>query len=181
MSSGHRFVSSTHGVPITLLDVVPDNYERVMSLCVAPEQERHVGTVAEAMAHAYFHNPHYEMYCVHHIADAKPIGFVMLEEIKSFGDVRLVYKIHTFLIDCHYQRRGYGTMAIVLLMGALRQLTPLRDIAVVLRVNQDNTKTIEFYKKNGFVFAVDEKAPSEKYLGIRLLDKLLVGENIVKT
>ncbi len=143
-------MASPTDIPITLLDVTPENYEAVMSLCVAPEQERYVGTVAEAMAHAHFRQR--ELHTVYHLAEKRHIGFLAYEDRPPMTNGDMPYMLHTFLIDCHYQRRGYGTTALMLFMAALRQLEPKAATRLSVVVSADNDAAIAFYKKLGFVF-----------------------------
>jgi diamine N-acetyltransferase len=133
-------------VPVTL-----DNYQQCVDLCVAPEQERFVGTVAEAIADAHF-NPHWRMSAI-----------VLRRRIKETADVivgfmayhrdpqrNLVIRLRRFLVDCHYQGRGYGGRALALWIRCLRRL---EDASLVeLSTQKDNAGAISVYEKKGFLF-----------------------------
>jgi ribosomal protein S18 acetylase RimI-like enzyme len=119
------------------------NINDALQLCVTPEQERHVGTVAEALAYAYVCDTYQPQIVVH---GGSAVGFVATEKL---GDtVRLL----RLLIDHRYQRCGLGTAAFRLLVEQARAAgATLLD----LYVHRDATASIAFYAKVGCTIATD--------------------------
>lgn len=132
---------------VDLVDVTKDNYLQVVELCVSPEQERFVGTPAEAIADAHFH-PSYQILAIRERTSRAIVGFLMFE---CQNDAIL----HRFLIDCKHQGRGYGKSALHQFMELLRWFYPDRNFSVSLKTKATNVDAIRVYEKTGFVLSAD--------------------------
>lgn len=137
---------------VDLIAVTKDNYQQVVELCVAPEQERFVGTTAEAIADAYFH-PSYKMLAVMERASLAIVGFMMFEHNTNV-------LLHRFLIDCKHQGRGYGKAALQRFIKMVRQFYPEQEITIALKTKAANVDAIRVYEKAGFVFSPDPLEPT---------------------
>ena len=137
--------------PMTEKDIlfVPldkNNYKTAIELNVAPEQEQFVGLVSEAIADAYF-NPNYRMYAIsiQHVF----IGFTMFDPASEITTPPNNIALHRFLIDCHYQGRKFGELALKALINRLKSDYP-QSKTIELRTNEDNVAAVRLYEKVGF-------------------------------
>lgn len=134
-----------------LVEVNLDNLKHVIELCVTPEQERFVGTTAEAIAEAYFH-PEFEFHAIeaHEPNGSLPnvvVGFLMF----TIGGEHAW--LQRFLVDCKHQGRGYGSGAWDALIVALRD----RGVKTLsLSVHRDASEAIEFYTRKRVIIAEHE-------------------------
>lgn len=127
-------------VPVWLLPITKNNYRTAIELCVAPEQQDFVGTVAEAIADAHF-NPKCEMRIITlggREDKQNVVGFIMWEEST----------LKRLLIDCRHQKKKYGTAAICLWM----RMFPVGTRFSVSTLSS-NTTAIALYKKVGFIMS----------------------------
>lgn len=133
-----------------LTEVTLDNYKEVVELCVSPEQERWVGTTAEAIADAHFH-PTYVMRAVTAAEGGEIVGFLMYERFGSWrtGDARAI--LYRFLIDCKHQGKGYGESALRRWLRLLNEPHGgLSPGSVEVHVKRENVAATALYRKLGF-------------------------------
>jgi len=140
---------SPNPAAVSLREITDDNREAVLALRVPPEQERFVGSVANALEDAaeFPHaNPWYRAV---YVAD-EPVGFVMMS-----WDVRpqpphilgpwFLWKL---LVDERHQGRGYGS-------DAVRQVAQLVRAAgateLVTSYVPEEGGPAGFYERLGFV------------------------------
>jgi len=128
---------NTGGTRVELVGVGRHNYLDVVALCVSPEEERFVGTAAEAIADLHY-LPGLELWGVQ--AEGRLVGLVLVEECP----VSRVTLIRRLLIDCHHQRRGYASAAIQIIAKAAS--------IVLVCVHQDAAGAIALYNKLGFSY-----------------------------
>lgn len=136
---------------VKFVELTLENYKEAVELCVSPEQERFVGTTAEAIADAHFH-PQWIMKGIISKEDNTMIGFIMYDPVSpkttpNSGGIVL----ERFLIDCKYQGKGYGTAALKLWKEELRENFGPR-IHAELWTNNNNSDAIKLYEKMGFIF-----------------------------
>lgn len=122
---------------VELVPVDRHNYLAVVALCVSPEEERFVGTAAEAIADLHY-LPGLELRAVQ--AEGVLVGLVLFEKHPASRTVVL----RRLLVDCHHQRRGYASAAV----RALAATAPF----VVLSVHKDAAPAIALYNKLGFYY-----------------------------
>ena len=118
---------------------------RAEQLQVGPGQEHFIETVCECMEEA------------DRISDWEPvvifdgedmIGFAMYGFMRCENRARVWFD--RFLIDRHYQHRGYGRAAVRAMLDRIRAEFPGRDI--YLSAYDDNQVAIALYKSFGFRF-----------------------------
>lgn len=136
---------------VTLIDVTEHNYKTVVELCVSPEQERWVGTTAEAIADAHFHPTYVMQAVVSRNEGNKIVGLLMYERFGSWQSHDQRITLLRFLIDCKYQQRGYGRAALERWFRDRNEPHGgLRRDQVTVHVQPDNTAAIAFYRSLGF-------------------------------
>lgn len=128
---------------VELRKITKENYKAVLALCVSDAQKAFVPTVAEALAQAWAYRDTAFPFAVY--ADGEPIGFIML----GYYEVRDQYTVWKFLIDEHYQRRGYGREALRLAVKWLRETFCVRE--VFLGCAHANRAAESLYVSAGFV------------------------------
>jgi len=133
---------------VALVDLTHENYTSVVVLCVSPEQEKFVGTVAEAIADAHFHGT-YEMRAIALRRSGAYVGFVMFEMLDH--DKTLI--LHRILVDCHHQGKGYGRDALHELIALAKQQCAQ---SIRLTTSAENAKALRMYHSAGFRFAQRE-------------------------
>ena len=95
---------------VSLREITKETLRSVLSLKVAPEQERFVASNGVSIAQAYFEDETAWFRAVY--ANEIPVGFVML-----FDDSRNAeYFLWRFMIDARYQKFGFGKHAILCLL-----------------------------------------------------------------
>ena len=132
---------------VMFVEVSSDNLKALLSLAVTPDQERYVGTVAEAIAESKFDK---ELHCVGIWSsdENQYVGFLMFRSDKPRKCVRLT----RFLIGCRYQSRGYGTAA----LRAFEKVVffdlcyPRTHYLLTLSVDRRNDNALKFYRRLGF-------------------------------
>lgn len=125
---------------IQLIPLTKDNYISVVELCVTPEQEKFVGTVAEAIADAYFRPCEMRALTI----DNKPVGFMMWDESKKAEGIIVLVRL---LIDCHHQRKGYARDALT------QWISMHKHVYLKLSTLSTNHNAIALYSSLGFVMS----------------------------
>jgi diamine N-acetyltransferase len=153
-------------VVVSLRELTEDNRAAVLALRVAPEQERFVGTVPEALADAaqYPHaNPWYRAVYV----DDEPVGFVMLSwnVEPQPPDIIGPWFLWKIIIDRRHQGRGYGAEVV-------RQVTRIirAEGATELLTSHvpEEGGPAGFYARLGFVPTGDRDGAGEIILRLAL-------------
>jgi diamine N-acetyltransferase len=99
---------------VTLREVTKENLRDILMLRVAPEQERFVASNAVSIAQAHF-DPEIAWFRAIY-ADDTPVGFLMLHDEPTVP----TYFLWRFMIDHRFQGRGYGRLALELLIDHVR-------------------------------------------------------------
>jgi len=136
---------------ITLQPITDENREAVEALAVAPGQERFVSDVRESMRQAAA-EPGAQAIQWAVVDDEQPVGFVMIAD-EVTGIEYLPHFLWKLLIDQRYQRHGYGTAALDLIVAYFRD----RGVdAMITSAGQGEGSPIPFYERYGFVRTGEE-------------------------
>ncbi len=122
------------------------NREAVEALRVSPSQERFVSGVAESLRAAAEHPDARALYWVVH-ADDTPVGFVMIADEVGSSDYRPHY-LWKLLIDERYQRQGFGTATLDLIVEYFRGRPGVELLTT--SAGQGDGSPIAFYERYGF-------------------------------
>jgi GNAT superfamily N-acetyltransferase len=136
-------------VAVTLRELTDDNREAVLALAVAPEQERFVGTVANALADAAEY-PHAKPWYRAVYAADEPVGFVMLSwncEPQP-PDIIGPWFLWKIIIDRRYQGHGYGAEVVRQVAGIIRAAGATELLTSYV---PDGDGPAGFYERLGFV------------------------------
>ena len=134
------------GSEITLREMTPENFQSVLNLKVAPDQQAFIATNDRSIAEAHFSDQAW--YRAIYVGET-PVGFVMLadETVGQRRNPKCCY-LWRFMIDARYQRMGFGTGALSLVVEHVRshpQATMLTTSYV-----PGNRSAERFYMKFGF-------------------------------
>ena len=100
---------------ISLREITQDSLSAVIGLSVAPPQEAFVASNAISIAEAHFH-PEAWFRAIY--AHEEPVGFLMLHDEHLLEHPRQegFYYLWRLMIDSRFQGRGYGRLAIEVLV-----------------------------------------------------------------
>jgi diamine N-acetyltransferase len=103
---------------VSLRPLSESNRRVAEALRVSPSQERFVSTVANSLLEASEHpDAHALSWVVHD--DATPVGFVMIAD-EVDGPDYIPHYLWKLLLDERYQRRGFGTATLDLIVKRFR-------------------------------------------------------------
>ena len=129
---------------ITLRSITEENFIDAFNLKLAPGQERFVSHPVRSLAQAYV----YREQC-------QPIG--ISEGDTMVGYVMVIYDydipeydIWHMMIDESYQRRGYGSAALDLVLDYIKTKPFGSSNRVTLTCNKDNIQALILYNSKGF-------------------------------
>ena len=103
---------------VTLRPIDDSNREAVEALEVSPGQQRFVSNVADSLLEAAVERDGRALYWAVY-ADETPVGFVMISD-EVGGPGYIPHYLWKLFIDEHYQRRGYGTATLDLIVEYFR-------------------------------------------------------------
>lgn len=138
-----------------LISVTEDNWMDVASLSVKEEQKGFVAPAIGILARGYvYRDCNVKIYAFE--KDGIIVGTALVRE---FTDEPLGYDLQQFMVDEQYQRKGYGSQALQLILDELR--TEKHFDHVELCVKKTDTEAIRLYEKHGFVDSgyIDEDLP----------------------
>lgn len=124
---------------VSLVEIDKSNLEAVLSLKVAPAQNRLVAPVAVSIAEAHF-EPRAWFRAIY--ANAEPVGFVMLYEDDGH------HYVWRLLIDTHHQGKGYGAQAMHLIIERARRAPGVGRVLLSYADRKGNAGP--FYRRLGF-------------------------------
>lgn len=132
---------------ISLVSLNENNKDEYFSLEIKKSQDGYVESPEESfndmMTHAY--NTDWNIDCIY--ADGNVIGYTMTGLNKKSNDVWL----DRFMIDKHYQNKGYGTKALTMILEKLKKIKKTKGGKdIVLSVEKHNDCAIKMYEKFGF-------------------------------
>lgn len=138
-----------------LISVTEDNWMDVASLSVKEEQRGFVAPAIGILARGYvYRDCNVKVYAFED--DGTIVGTALVRE---FTDEPPGYDLQQFMVDEKYQKKGYGSRALQLILDELR--TENHYDHVELCVKKADTEAIRLYEKHGFVDSgyVDEDLP----------------------
>ena len=142
---------------LTITPVTAENRAAAEQLQVFPDQITFIESVTECMEEAD-QSAAWHPVCL--MQDETLVGFSMYGYfVESWGG-RLWFD--RLLIDRRYQGRGYGKEAIHVVLTAMRQQYPGKDI--YLSVYDDNPHAISLYRYYGFSFNGELDTKGEKIM-----------------
>ena len=126
--------------------MTPENFQSVLNLKVASDQQGLIATNDRSIAEAHFSDQAWYRAIY---AEETPVGFVMLaDETVGRRENPLCCSLWRFMIDARYQRMGFGISALALVVEHVRshpQATMLTTSYVAGNRGAEN-----FYLKFGF-------------------------------
>jgi len=143
---------------LELREITKDTVREICNLSVLKEQSGFVAPNAVSIAEAHF-SEHAWFRAIYF--GKKPVGFVMLEDRPEKPE----YFLWRFMIDRKYQRSGYGSKAIKLLIAHVK--TRPNASVLLTSVVQEEGGPEEFYKSLGFVLT-GEKDDGEAVMSLEL-------------
>ena len=131
---------------VALRPLSESNRPAVEALRVAPSQERFVSGVAESLRAAADHPDAHAMYWAVY-ADDTPVGFVMIAD-EVAGPDYIPHFLWKLLIDERYQRQGFGTATLDLIVEYFRGRPGVEVLTT--SAGQGDGSPIAFYERYGF-------------------------------
>jgi diamine N-acetyltransferase len=131
---------------VSLRPLSESNREAVEALRVSPSQERYVSSVADSLREAAEHPAAHAQYWAVHDGDTL-VGFVMIADEVDSPDY-IPHYLWKLLIDERYQRQGFGTATLDLIVDYFRG----RPGVEVLNTSagEGEGSPISFYERYGF-------------------------------
>ena len=140
---------------VKLFDVTEQNWLRIVTLSVEEHQKKFLDSAVGIIARGYAYRS----------CNAKVIGIANDEQIigvslvKDLDEEPACYDLQQFMIDKHFQNKGYGTEAIRLILSQLHKEGKYACVEVC--VNKENEAALKMYEKLGFTDTgyIDESVP----------------------
>lgn len=134
---------------ISLREITDDNRAAVEALSVTEEQAYYVASVTTSLRDAD-ENPHARPWHRAVYADDEPVGFVMIADGITVADPTFIgpYYLWRLLVDQRFQRLGYGTAALDLVVAHVRTRPDARVLLTSHVVGP--ASPVDFYLRYGF-------------------------------
>jgi GNAT superfamily N-acetyltransferase len=130
---------------VSLRPITDANREEVEALAVTPDQARYVSGVRASIREAEEEPGAHALYWAIY-ADETPVGFVMIADEVDDPDY-IPHYLWKLLIDERYQRRGFGTATLDLIVDYFRN----RDVGTMwTSAGHGEGGPITFYERYGF-------------------------------
>jgi GNAT superfamily N-acetyltransferase len=129
---------------VSLRPVSGSNRQAVEALRVSPTQEQFVSSVADSLLEAA-EEPHGRAFYWALYAEDAPVGFVMISDEVGSPDPIHLWKL---LIDERYQRQGFGTATLDLIVEYFRGRPGVEVLST--SAGQGDGSPITFYERYGF-------------------------------
>ena len=129
---------------ITLRAITEENFIDAFNLKLAPGQERFVSHPVRSLAQAYIYREQCQPFGIYE-GDTM-VGYVMVIYDYDIPE----YDIWHMMIDESYQRRGYGSAALDLVLDYIKTKPFGSSNRVTLTCNRDNIQALKLYKSKGF-------------------------------
>ena len=140
---------------IGLTEITEENWLLFRSLSVLPEQSGFLDSALGILARGYVYRESRAR--VFGISEGEtPVGLAL---VKDLDDEPACYDLQQFMIDGRYQRRGFGTEALKLIIALLSRERKYGCVEVC--VKSEDAAAIRLYEKAGFADTgfIDEGAP----------------------
>ena len=146
-------VAADYGVRVVSLRPLSEsNRQAVEALRVSPSQERFVSSVVQSLREAAEHPDACALYWAVHAKDT-PVGFVMIaDEVRSPDYIP--HYLWKLLIDERYQRRGFGTATLDLIVEYFRARPGVEVLSTC--AGQGDGSPVTFYEGYGFEHTGEE-------------------------
>ena len=128
---------------ITLRAITEDNFIDAFNLKLAPGQERFVSHPVRSLAQAYVYREQCQPFGIYE-GDTM-VGYVMVIYDYDIPE----YDIWHMMIDESYQRRGYGSAALDLVLDYIKTKPFGSSNRVTLTCNKDNIQALILYNSKG--------------------------------
>jgi diamine N-acetyltransferase len=149
---------------VSLRPITDENRESVEALRVSPAQEQFVSSVADSLLEAAEEPDGRAIFWAVY-ADDMPVGFVMIsDEVGSPGYVP--HYLWKLLVDERYQRQGFGTAVLDLIVEYFRGRPGVEEIWT--SAGQGEGSPIPFYERYGFEQTGEIVFEDEVLLRLRL-------------
>ena len=138
-----------------LIGITEENWMDVASLSVKEEQKDYVAPAIGILARGYvYRDCNGKIYAFEN--DGMIVGTALVRE---FTDEPMGYDLQQFMVDKQYQRKGYGSRALQLILDELRKENHYDHVE--LCVKKADMEAIRLYEKHGFVDSgyIDENLP----------------------
>ena len=129
---------------ITLRAITEENFIDAFNLKLAPGQKRFVSHPVRSLAQAYVYREQCQPFGIYE-GDTM-VGYVMVIYDYDIPE----YDIWHMMIDESYQRRGYGSAALDLVLDYIKTKPFGSSNRVTLTCNRDNIQALKLYKSKGF-------------------------------
>ena len=149
---------------IRLTEITEDNWFEAASLSVGESQKGYVAPAVGILARGYVYRD-----CGGRVYAIENNGVLVgIALVREFTDEPLGYDLQQFMIDERYQRRGYGSAALGLILDELRREGRYDHVEVC--VKKADAEAIRLYEKHGFTDSgyVDEDVPDALNMICRL-------------
>ena len=131
---------------VSLRPLSASNRQAVEALSVTPSQEQFVSSVAESLREAADEPDGRALYWAVYAGDT-PIGFVMISDDVAGPDY-IPHYLWRLLIDERYQRQGFGTATLDLIVEYFRGRPGVEVLST--SAGQGDGSPIGFYERYGF-------------------------------
>ena len=148
---------------VSLRPLSEGNRQAVEALRVSPSQERFVSSVAQSLREAAEH-PDARGLCWAVYADDTPVGFVMISD-EVWSAEYLSQFLWKLLIDERFQRQGFGTATLDLIVDYFRRRPGVEVLTT--SAGEGDGSPIAFYERYGFK-RTGEMMHGEVVLGLRI-------------
>ena len=128
---------------VELREINKDNLEEVLQLSVSEDQKSFVSSTAHSLAQAWVYQKTAFPFAIY--ANQELVGFVML----GYYESRKQYTLWKFLIDRHYQNKGYGKESLRLAIEYLMKTFNVSEIYTGVAL--DNKIAKHLYESVGFI------------------------------
>ena len=149
---------------VSLRPLDESNRQAVEALRVSPSQERFVSGVPESLRQAAEHPDARALYWVVY-ADDTPVGFVMIADEVASPDY-IPHYLWKLLIDERYQRQGFGTATLDLIVEYFRGRPGVEVLST--SAGQGDGSPIAFYERYGFEQTGEVHGGDEVLLRLKL-------------
>ena len=129
---------------INLRKITEENFIDAFNLKLAPGQERFVSHPIRSLAQAYVYREQCQPFGIY--KGDTMIGYVMVIYDYDIPE----YDIWHMMIDESYQRQGYGSASLDLVIDYIKTKPFGSSNQVTLTCNKDNIQALNLYKSKGF-------------------------------